>query len=311
MPTKITIPVFECSIPAITGNKHKEVESNMIQWGNKFGLITSPESGNLLLEANIGGFSGCIYPDICATNYQLSNDWFIWMLFYDKLCDSERPNPHEVLALNRRLLAILDGATVSELDNPLERALADIRDRLLAQHGIGQNFVRSVAQYFQGNLWEVVNHAGSTLPFETTYFKFRPFTGSIYILAELAHLLKQIRLTPVIRENIYLQQLLLMASNHSTWSNEIFSYVKESKDGSYINNLVYILQHERGLAVQEAIDYVTKLCNNEMRAFTQLKVSLPSLGVHMDSDVDCFVAFCEGVIRGHLDWAYETERYSK
>lgn len=88
---------------------------------------------------------------------------------------------------------------------------------------------------------------------------------------------------------------------------DIFSYNVEQSRGD-THNMVVVLMHEQGLAVQEAIDAVADLCERSIDTFEQTRRSLPSWGPIVDSNVESYIDGLQNWIIGSLHWSFLTER---
>jgi len=67
--------------------------------------------------------------------------------------------------------------------------------------------------------------------------------------------------------------------------------------------------HNRGMALQEAVDFVGDLCKKSIDRFTEDRARLPSWGPEIDAQVQVYVQGLADWIVGSLHWSFESERY--
>lgn len=317
---QLIIPPLHCPIPPLVSNHVEEVDERTIEWACAHGLVSDDREKHKLREGKFGWFGARVHPHDSFDELSLVTDWLTWLFYHDDIwCDDvatkRRGDLRRFIAAHQRFIDILNGMTVrTERYGPLESSLADIQRRLLERTSIdgSQLFIRSVKDYFEGNLWEVSNHTQGIIPDMTTYLKMRPFAGGVNTCLEIGCIVTQIRLTPDVREHLYVRQLTLLANNCATWINDLFSLSKEIREGN-MSNLVVTVRNERQSSLQAAINTVAEMCNAEIRAFGTLLSRFsdtPSLRFHRGTHLQRYIALLERWIRGNLDWSIETKRYS-
>ena len=67
--------------------------------------------------------------------------------------------------------------------------------------------------------------------------------------------------------------------------------------------------NHRGMALQEAVDFVGDLCKKSIDRFIEDKARLPSWGPEIDEQVQVYVRGLMDWIVGGLHWSFYTERY--
>ena len=75
----------------------------------------------------------------------------------------------------------------------------------------------------------------------------------------------------------------LTTSPHFTIPKDVYSYGVEKSNGLADNNVLSVLQNEKGITVQEAADYVGVHFKELVDKFLAAKTQLPSFGKEVDT----------------------------
>jgi 5-epi-alpha-selinene synthase len=190
------------------------------------------------------------------------------------------------------------------------RAFAGVAQRLhqrMTQRWV-RRFVHTVEEYVEGTLWEAHNRAHGVTPDLATYLRMRPLAGALFPYFQFADLSEGIALPIDVRKHPAVARLSAMAANVVVWSNDLFSLEKELRH-HHMHNLAVVLQRERQLDLQAAIDQAAELHNAEVRSFIELEMQLPSFGPALDQALQRYVGVLRSWMRANLDWSFETGRY--
>lgn len=310
----ITIPTFYCPIPTAISPHVETAHQDTIQWARRIGLVSS--DGQQQRRLDVGKFawlSALSQPDDSLDVIKLNADWFLWLFVNDDRVDAS-PLGYDMQYIahkHHKLLEILEGAERSDADDhPLEYALYDICQRIkgMTNEYWFQRFLYSVEQYFDASIWEVKNRVENVTPDVTTFTKMRVFTSAADPSFNITLLAQNISPQHKFLRHVYVQQLTVMACNHVGWVNDVFSAVKELREGN-MNNLVLVLRQAHEISFQEATNLAVEMCNDEVKAFLELEDRLPSFGDEEDVDLQKYVDVLRSWMRGHLDWYWETGRY--
>ncbi|MFO7567232.1 MAG: hypothetical protein R6X02_31595 [Enhygromyxa sp.] len=250
------------------------------------------------------------YPKVGREELELISDWITFLFFYDDMCDTqaaaERDYLEQLVAAENRLIAIGYGAAPAPEDTPLDRALANIRERAAAiasqawLERLGSHF----EEYIEGCRWERIIRVQGQVPSLATYSKLRLLISAVFPCFDFAGMCIDGGRTDF-ADNVLVQQLEVMANNYICWVNDIYGVDKEIGENT-TSNLVIVLAHQFGLGWDQALDRAIEMCNTELEAFLALEQQLDQL-----ADTDCreYVAALEAWMRGNLDWYSETMRY--
>ncbi|MCP4105040.1 MAG: hypothetical protein GY749_05825 [Desulfobacteraceae bacterium] len=100
-----------------------------------------------------------------------------------------------------------------------------------------------------------------------------------------------------------------MANNHICWINDIISFEKEKLEEASTNNLLVILQEEKKISLQEAVNFAVLLINKEMESFFEMKNIMASFLAKGYPALQLYAGILENWMNGHMYWNDETERY--
>ena len=116
-----------------------------------------------------------------------------------------------------------------------------------------------------------------------------------------------------LENNVFLQRLERLAINYSIWVNDLAGLGRDIQRG--LGNIVFTLQKDHALALDEAARMVGRMCNAELDAFLQVERQLPMLlgdeyGTHRDA-CDAYADVLKRWMRGLLDWSARSARYQR
>ena len=90
---------------------------------------------------------------------------------------------------------------------------------------------------------------------------------------------------------------------------DIYSYKKEQAGGHSANNLITVIEEERGIGLQEAFDIAGQLFEHDVEEFLRTKRLLPNWGSEVDALVSQYVTGLECWVSGSLEWSLSGSRY--
>ena len=319
----ITLPTIFCPFRPAVSPYAEAVHQHTLEWVGRHALIKDEHAFEHLESSKFGWLAAHCYPNASMERLAIVSDWFTWLFLMDDECDESGigKRPERLAALQAHLLGVLSGGQPKttlapeirdarkRIDVPLLHALCDLRNRMeaLMPRAWMTRFIHSVVENFAAATWEAENRESGIWPDSVTYITMRPYTGAVYTALDLIEMTEGDTLPLVVRKHPR-YQLMLIASNVICWCNDLFSLPKE-RDHHDMHNLALVLQHQEDIPLQTAVDRVAQLIGHEIKRFTALQGRLPTLGLAVDGMVQRFVGGMCDLMRGNLDWSYESGRY--
>ncbi len=307
------LPELYCPFPPALSMHAEAVHEATVDWARRFELAEEGSTVRQIRASKLGLLAGRFHPEAPREELRLVSDWYLWMFVRDDRCDETElgENPRLLASKDSRFMDILEGAEPRSGEDPLGRALHDLRRRVVSKAPSSlwvRRFVRTVRAHFDSSLWETANRAEGLTPDLATYVRMRPVTGGMHVDAGLIEMTKKIFLASDVLEHPAVRSLTTASNNVVCWANDLFSLEKELKSGD-VHNLVVVLREARGLSLQEAVERATELHDAEIRGFLQAESRLPSFGPIVDVNLARYVASLRARMRGNLDWSLESGRY--
>ncbi len=310
---RVILPKLCCPFPSAINEHADAVHRGTVDWARRFELLRDERTYRAFDAMGLERLAARTHPDNPPDELQLITDWHTWLFVRDDLGDESGigRHPGELSALDGRLLDVLEGAELTDREEPLARALYSLRKRLWEKvsTAVGmRRLVRIIDEHLEATLWEAANRARGVVPNLASYVRMRPLTGGLSIVTELTEIVEGNYLPVEVREHATIGRLTEASHNIVCWANDILSLEKELGRGE-VNNLVTVLRNEEGLTLQEAVDRAADMHNAEVHAFVRLSEHLPSYGAEVDANLGRYLSGLRARMRGVLDWTYESVRY--
>lgn len=257
-----------------------------------------------LRAMRIAEFVARAYPNASLERLCIVLDWTAWAFVADDKADQSSPGLlRERYDLYLRTLrgTAAGGERVPPLDELRHRILACSSEAAL------RRFAQAVQTWFDAMLWEVDNRHEGSVPTVREYVTVREFDVGMYTEFALFDVTHATHATAEIWEIAEIRALMAASSNVIAWSNDIYSYLKESAMDDP-NNIVSLLAAERGIGIQVALGEVAVMHNREVDRLERIEARLrPRLGTF--SEAHRFVDMLRSWIRSNLDWSLRSARY--
>ncbi len=297
---------------------HRAAERHNLAWVLRHspGMTAEDDMLRRLQRTRFSRLAAFTYPRVGADELALICNWITWLFIHDDCyCDDGGLGEASLELVHEGMLATLRGEHRPGADEPaLLHMLVDLRRRMLAWSDAGwlARFVRSVDRYLQATRWEARNRALGVTPPLGAYVKLRGLTGAMDSVYDCIELGEHLHLDPAVREHSAIASLEQLAGNCVCWANDIFSFNKELLEHN-AHNLVFVLQHERGLDLADAVEQAVAMHDAELQAFEWSAARLPDLrrefGVEMAGAARIYVAGLRSWVCGNTAWSRETPRY--
>jgi hypothetical protein len=305
-----TIPDIHCPFPI--SPYLEQVQAHAQEWLNTIHLIPEGTAQSTFLTAEVPWIICSIYPSAGLEELCLCTDCYIWGFTYDDLCDNSGlgTRPYELDQIHTDLLAIFYESPLAPLEKPIVVGLTDIwqRTKQLTSKTWQRRFVRHHAEYFAGQRQEAVNRLYQQIPEMQTYIMNRRSTSFSTASMDLIELVHHMEIPVEIYESRPFQAMLNSMYDLVGWTNDVYSLPKELDRGE-VNNLVVVMQHEKGGSLQDAVNCVCAMINRETQRFQELIQGLPPYPVEVDRVIRTYLLDMGHYIRTALDYERTGSRY--
>ncbi|RFS22032.1 hypothetical protein DVR12_15430 [Chitinophaga silvatica] len=315
MTTNIQMPVIRFPFTSRMNQHAEAAQQHITEWVNEMGLLTSEKAWQRFHKARFAYLVARAFPDAGLHELCLIADFNTWLFILDDKCDeaAEGRKADYLRSIMAGLLDILQQNIeyLPASGHPLSAALSSIWERMrkLSNPGWRLRFIKTVNDYFSACIWEAENREAGIIPSLEDYIKMRPFTGALLADIEAIEIIEKVVLPQQVTEQALLQRMIQAGNNLVCWTNDIFSCLKESKQGD-VHNLVLVLQHENGYSLQDAVNEATRMLKEEVAIFVTLEKLLPLTGSEADYELIRFVAVLHAWIVGNAEWSIkDTGRY--
>lgn len=310
----ITQPTLFCPFPAAINPHADAVQDHTTAWARRLGLVRDEQALTRFRAARFGRLAARAYPNAALPELEIVSDWNVWLFMLDDQCDEGGigKTPGALARLFASLMAVLRTPPGAQPSSPLAAGLHDLWSRMAPRSTADwqARFIQDADDYFQACLWEATNRQDGRVPSVADYIAWRPLTGGLITDVDLIDLTEHIVLPAPVRQHTILRRMTEMANNVVCWSNDIISLEKERQRGD-VHNLVIAVRHEQDCGWQEAVDRVAALHDEQVRGFLALERLVPRWEPEVDAGVRTYLGVLRSWMRGNLDWAYETGRYSQ
>jgi hypothetical protein len=313
-----TIPYLHNPIAPALSPCAEAVQEHTNNWAKQHRLIQGEIAEKRFRAGMFGRLAARVYPKAAFEDIALASDWITALFMLDDHCDEAGigKQPDKLRTVFDELLTLLHAPQISEdaspkvQESPLTAATSELwqRIRVRANPAWEKRFVASVADYFDGCIWEAKNRAQNITPSVSDYIKWRPLTGAVFTFINLIDITEHISLPDSILERDDIRQLALMSNKIICWYNDVVSLHKEIQRND-VHNLVLVIQHEHQLSLQHAVNRAAEMHNDEVEAFLALQSTIPSFGAEINEQLAKYIGVLNSWPRGNVDWSTESGRY--
>ncbi|KIY70696.1 terpenoid synthase [Cylindrobasidium torrendii FP15055 ss-10] len=309
-PTSFTLPdlVSHCKFPLRISRHRKTVTSETKRWlfkcsGNLMGQKRAAYHG-----LNAGLLTSMCYPRAGHSRLRLCNDFLTYLFHIDNLSDDMTNLGTKATA--DIILNTLYHPTTYRSETRIHKMTLDFWRRLIqtGSRGTQQRFIETFDFFFAAVTEQARDRQAGIIPDLESYIMMRRDTSGCkptFVLIEYAN---NLDIPDEVMEHPLIRNLGEAANDLVTWSNDLFSYnVEQSKGDNH--NMIPVVMAQRGLRLQEAVDFVGDLCLECVDRFEADKAALPSWGPEIDAQVETYVQGLADWMVGSLHWSFESERY--
>ncbi len=269
------------------------------------------------IKADFARLCAFTYRSETADQLKLVSEFVAWLFCHDDFRDDPNSplcnDPEKIKAMNDVLKLVLKYGITPSVDTqvikefPLIAALCksmlEILNQLIliSKNNDISDFIESLDQYFQANIWEAENRKSGTVPTVLDYENWRYFTSAVIPTYEIGFILRDISISKEDRKSPGFLTAIKKSCNSICFTNDIFSLKKEKKDGVH-ENIVVVYENQDQLTLPSALVKAIVTQDNEVWQFQQHCL-------HFKEKYPNAIELIESWIRGNLDWSLGTVRY--
>lgn len=328
----LTLPELYMPYPIRVSPALDAARKHGLDWARAMGMLDAVpgvEHGGVWDERRFVGFdlahcAAMIHADAEPERLNLSSDWLAWGTYgddYFPLVFGATRNLAAAKVCDERLAEFmpLDGESVPEPANPVERGLGDLWRRTAGPmtRAARCQFRTAVRTMTSSWLWELDNQAQHRVPDPVDYLEMRRRTFG----ADMTMSLSRLEFSDLVPAEVYgtrvLRELESAVQDYACLTNDLFSYQKEIEFEGEVHNLVLVVENFLGIDRWKARDVVADLMAARMRQFEhiiaeELPILLDELGVEETARraVTRYIDGLKDWMSGILEWHRRCPRYT-
>ncbi|KAI5116559.1 hypothetical protein M0805_000470 [Coniferiporia weirii] len=283
LPDMCSMCPFSCSLNPL----YKPVEEETIAWINSYHIL-GDKTHAFFKKTNASLMAAYCYPFAAHEKLRTASDLINVLFGMDEISDFQS-GANARLAMGSHVRTLLGELACD--NSGVSRMTTAFRARLIEQ-------------------FEAERRESQTILSSEEYRIFRRENGAVKPTFDVIECCLGIELPDEVIEDPTFKRLYNTALDIILWANDIHSYnVEQAKEGHSFSNIITVVMKEKGLALQEAIDYVGTEFQEFITQFIADKAALPSFGAVVDGHVRGYVSGMEDWIAGYLQFSFETPRY--
>lgn len=303
-------PKLFCPLPSELHPDMEAIEAEALErWADYLGMYARHPVFQKLRRSHFPLLLGRCHPTASQERMRAVLDFLIWNFSWDDQVDVGHLSAEWVRQQSETASSVLHGSEPYLDSPPLLWLLASIRKRLAERmpEEWMERFIQACDTYFQGTVREAEVRGGRTCLGVDSYIALRRLSVGTYMVFAQVEAVEGFVLPREVLAHPAILSLVETATDVIAWANDLFSLSQDLAD-DFHPNLVFSLQKEQGLCLQEAVDAAARMHDAAMRRFLEEQRQLPSFGEH-DAQVALFVTGMRRWIRANVDWSIQTGRY--
>ena len=310
LPAAVELPHLDYPFAEVLKEPDAAVVEAVTTWLTRFDLGPAPADLRKHVARNFGCLASTLHPYASSEWQVLLGKWYCWAFLHDDRCDGSElgRQPERLKSLTDRLTELFAGAPLRVADEPLGRALVDLRAELTNAGGevwleqLGEELER----YFSALAWEARNRADNTTPSLSRYLEMRPVTVGLR-LDDLFSRADGLHVPEGVRGLAGVAALTRLANETVCWANDLVSLDKELQQGD-VHNLVNVLQHTHDFDLQSAVRQASLRHDQTLARYLETEQHVKE---RLDGwrDLDLYLELLRARVRGIYDWSLVSGRY--
>lgn len=287
------------------------------QWLAAYDMLGSSLSPAAYARWDVAGLAALSYPDCTPDELALATDLMgFYFLFDDQFDGPVGHHPSQVAEICDELTDVLHGRRPTDALSPCTRAFENLWQRITC--GMSDRWRARATYdwewYFASHPAEAAGRRGGQPPDREGYLILRRGTAAMETVLDMVERLGRFEVAPAAFHCPHLRQLRQLAADIPSLSNDVRSYAVEAPRGD-VNNLVMIVQRERGCTLEEAGSAVLSEAQVMVERYTRLMDELPriyrelELGAEQTRIAGRYADGLTAWLTGYLSWESRTGRY--
>jgi (+)-beta-caryophyllene/(+)-caryolan-1-ol synthase len=273
-------------------------------WIDQAGIADGEDTRRVLRRANPELTTARYFPTASPGLFVYLSELMAWIFVNDDEFDDGHlgRDAASCRAAVTGRAGVLDGSVPSDV---MERSLADLWSRLPQGRSPGWHATlrHDLKAFLHSYAVESAERQSGRPPDLGPYLAHRRDTAGTRWCTDLTEVVVGVDLPESVRRQAAYQAIKDAAAEHCGLFNDIHSAGKEAVTGQ-IHNAVCLVMRDRGLALEEAMQLVNDMATDCVHAFEQAVAALPR-----SAELDRWVTGVRQLVRGNVDWHFESERY--
>lgn len=318
IPSDISIPHLRVPFAPRVNPFHRMAARHTKGWAERLEL-TTPRTADRFAGESYARLVSRLYPEASLPDLALAADLNSWFHVYDDQFELTEVGSDPALALRwaERTDSLLSGKPLDHSAGPIIRGLADILDRfrMRASDSWWERFTDNFRRCFQTAVWEVQNRAQGKIPDPGSYVKHKLEFAYVPPSFDVIEFVEHFDVPQNIRDSTAYSTLVHEAGHVVVCTNDVVGLRRELAQGEF-HNLVIVLANDLGCSLQAATVLVIETISMRIDRFIAAKKDLmetfDAVGAdpHTREGTMRCVKGLEHWMRGYLDWAMESRRFS-
>jgi germacradienol/geosmin synthase len=329
----LPVPDLYMPYPVHTSPNEDQARRYLEDWVRQMGFYDSVSGVQLggiwderrLRSADLAYCAARIHADADLDQLKLSSAWLAWGTYADDYYPVVYGTTRDFAgakAANDRLFLFmpLDLGPTPEAATPVERGLADLWRRTAEPmtEAARAEFRSTVVVMTDSWLWELGNQTQNRIPDPIDYVEMRRHTFGSELTAALARLAHWDTIPPEIFDNRVLRELETAAQDYACFTNDLFSYQKETEFEGELHNIVLVIEKFMGVDRWQARDVTANLMKARMEQYELILANdLPAMFDELGlDDAACaaltqYATHFQDWMSGILAWHQHVDRYTE
>ncbi|KAG8898776.1 hypothetical protein FRB99_007176 [Tulasnella sp. 403] len=310
-----TIPDFPAVCPfPLTVNANRDPHGRLSnEWINAFGVFPNPSHEKAVKAMNFGLLTAMCYPDADEQRFRIICDFIHALFAFDDLTDEGalfKDSDATKRAADIVMNALWHPYTY-ETGFKVGKVFACFWRRAMRMDinpGAARRFIETTDLYLQAVHEQVVRRAEDQVYDIEGFIKLRRDTGAVKMCFAMGEFGSNLRIPDEVFEHPSMRVLEDAANDVIILCNDIFSFNNEQAQDDAMN-LVQVARRDKGLDIQNAIDFVGDLIASRIQLYQTTKRSFPKWGDVVDKEVLGYFKVFENWMIGSIHWSLQSKRY--